>query len=721
MLKYFIGKNDVKYVERTIELIKDSNMELLNRHVLQSILKLATGNVNYQSLLSHLAPGDEFQRAIIDIIPEFVECNRSAIIPEILGAIENNKAASAKYLFTEMSNRKCSAEEFDMVRRSFEKIGFDIKRNLDAYIPALRGQSYTLIVQILKAMQANPTKQLKPHHFDQLINLAGERGVVDLMAAINLMCTEYKIRPHREYISSIIMPLLRRTMTYRGALSKLRRTDIRLVDSIVASISGALSEDDMLTAHDIAKNSLVYLAIDCIVQPLQKAFQNTKDVHRFVQMVRLITERITAENLYHVNGRRIEYTESDVVKAQDEFLGKIIRSTMLAQRSNSADNSMLLKKFLQHGLRITERQSKYICRALQIQQSSEMGKLLSELTMTTAFLVRPVSTSTIAQYIREKNLDAIESILANSNAKISHAEYALLIEYHSREKQLGRALSVFDNAIGRNKQFKLDFTKVLHIIRLMIEQSCIDAIKIETLLEHICPPTVCEDRHPILEAVLNDLADERNVELVNKITSVCIAAKYIRPSNSLLGPTISVELKRNNFIGAVDAYERFANAYKTTPSTIALLKALINNNNMDDLIERTFKIYSEMHSEKAATIRLALAYSECGHYEKANGLFRSECITNLAVVIGNNCGTLARYDKMIALESLLYSTKGLSCDRNDIYNRLLNIYCKNNLVDKALALHQYANEDKEVKQDSVFVKKMQDILCANNGKDWTIY
>lgn len=379
---HYLNVNDVQNVEKIFVLIKESDMELLNRHVLQAILKLSTSSkdTKYRSLLHHLTADDEFYRAISEFIPQFVKYHRSTLVAEILGVVNNDIAAAAKLLFKEMAVQQCSADEFNRTWRKFEEICFYMNSNINAYSPALYGQSSDLIKKILKTMYTKSTEKLRPSHFTQLLKLAADRNTSQLMDTLNLMCSTYKVRPRHEYIGTQILPLLRRTMTYPDALSKLRRTNIRFVDCILATVICLLNENDMLGAFNIATQNSAYLAKNYVIQPLQNAYRNTNDVDQFVQFVHLITERITAENLYHLSGRRTEYTELDVVKARDEFLGRIIRITMNDQKSNVDENIRLLRRFLQEGISISSKQADIIRVRLKVERSSDMDTLLEELT-----------------------------------------------------------------------------------------------------------------------------------------------------------------------------------------------------------------------------------------------------------------------------------------------------------------------------------------------------
>lgn len=708
---YYLRKNDVPNVKRVFQLVRDIGMPLSNRDVLEAILKLSAGStesVHYRALLGNLSPNEECQHAINDVMPEFVKCDRSTVVPEILEAVDPNIAASANSLFKEMAVQRCPAKEFEQVWQSFKQIGFDIHGNIPAYKPALRGQSYKLIKQILGAMDADPAEKLEPKHFDQFLKLAADRGMDELMDAINLMCTTYETRPNRDYISKNIMPLLRETMTYPDALLKLRKTDIRYTDCIFAGIIGALSEDDMQTAQFIVDNNTLYMAYDFIIQPLQSAYRNTKNVSLFARIVRLISERITIDNLYHMSKKQINYTEADIKKARDEFLGRTIRTTMRAQHKKNADNIKLLKGLLREGLIIPTTQTNQIRWMFRFINNTGMLRLLNELS-TDPKDRTTLSTSNIAQYIREKNMEAIETMINNDVAIIADRDYATMIDHRCRQKQLKEAIFLFDSAIKSSDQFKMDSTKVFFVIDLMIEQNAIDASKIVTLLEHTRPSMVCPGRSKILESVLHNLANADHVELVHKITRACIDAKCVQPSNSLFGVTIYAELIRNNFTAAVDAYECIAKTYKLAPATNILFNTLIKND-LDDLIARTFDIYHKMHSKKAATIQLALAYCECGHYEKAHKLFQDKCIPNLAIVISKSCRTFAKHSHIASLEGLLYSTRGLNCDRSEIYESLLQMYCENDLVDSVLALQQYSEEDTEVAQKPEYLKKLEEFL-----------
>lgn len=708
VLEFFINKNDLENVINTLLKMHENGFEHLNRHVLKAILKLSTAkSIDPLVLLQYLQPNDEFEKAIADAIPAFVKCSKAELMPHIFEAIPLNRESNTKYLFIEMVCRSRPADEFMNVWNSLEKHGFDIKTHLAAYKPALNGQLYALIQEILKHMQSDPTEKLYDSAFKRLLELAAENSGDHLMEAIKLMCSTYKIRPRSQFIDSTIIPLLMKQSNFSDALVKLRYIDNIPVNYIgEACIKAALSENDIHKAYDIASSNSGALQNTDIIQGLQKAYLTTHDTDEFVRFLRLIFDNIIGRNL---NSKRIQLGGSH--DKDDKLIENIIQSTIVAQKVDSEQNITLLNALSREGFTISDKCNKSIVRVLKVEGKSDIGKLLTEL-MASNRTLRPIS-SALAQYVQEKNTAAIDNLLADNNIHICTAEYALLIDYYCWQQNLERILNLLESAREADHHFKLDFMKALQIINLMIKEKRIDSNLIRALLEENTI-VVHYERFDMLYAVLSKLSIDGNDELVKCITHFAVKNNCVQRTNKLFGPTVAVHLRKNDFKGAVNAFERVAKEFGMAPMTIILYKTLIQNNE-NDLLDNAHHIYLNLYGEKAALIQLALAYAESGQHEKANEIFRHKSMPNVRTMISKYCFTFSKFNQVNALEGLLHSTKGLDCNRHDIYAGLLDIYCTQTLVDKVVSLKQLSIEE-GVTLSPTCTKKMSHFLQSNGAE-----
>lgn len=128
----------------------------------------------------------------------------------------------------------------------------------------------------------------------------------------------------------------------------------------------------------------MYLANDCIIRPLQKAYVRTNDTSRFVDFVCLITSRISKEYAFYLNTKESQVTDSTIADQRNRFVAKIIETTVLAQRSNTVENISFLDGFWQAGLNISDKQADNIRRRLKVEARSPMDSLLVKLSKTNA-------------------------------------------------------------------------------------------------------------------------------------------------------------------------------------------------------------------------------------------------------------------------------------------------------------------------------------------------
>lgn len=382
-LDYYTSKGDIVNVINTFQEFKHNGIGYLNRHVMEAIIKLATNAdvFDHRTLLQFFHSDEsEFKRAILNAIPVLVERNHATLVPEIIGAINHNTGDSVNKLFTEMVRRHYDAEVYQRIWAKLDSMGFSIRSDVNAYKPALKGRSVELIKVILLEINLSPTHHLQDSYFEHLLMLSASDGVNELTKAINLMSGTYNVRPRLMFICKHIMPLLRKEMSHVDAVNVLCSTQIRSVDAVVAGIIAALTENDMSTAYYIASRNNVYLANDCIVEPLQRAYAKTKDVDRFIKFVCLIVQRISNEYGFLLSANKDQATKTHFLDQRRQFVARIVETTMLAQRSNIAENVNLLNGFLREDLAITSKQAENIRRKLKITAQSPIDQLLAMLS-----------------------------------------------------------------------------------------------------------------------------------------------------------------------------------------------------------------------------------------------------------------------------------------------------------------------------------------------------
>lgn len=381
LLYYYIDKNDLSNVIDTLNQFNDNGIDCQNRHILNAMIQLSEYELSdYKILLPYLVSNEEFDRELAKLIPDFVSSGKAELLPHILEAIYLNIDKHIKYMFTEMVRENRPAAEYNRIWFQLEQINFRVQTNLDAYKPALKCESSALILEILLTMHSDPNETLDETCFEQLMKLAAEENTAKMNDVIDLMCTQYRIRPRLGFIVSAIIPLLRsKQFEYLNILQWLRKTKIRFVDCIAACIQCALKENDMQMAFLIATKYSAYLADKTITIPLLNAYLATKDVDGFVRLLRTIVDSITTTNLFHLRRASTQITQSDVIAEQEKFVEQIIRKTILAQRSDEPENLRFLQTLFREGFSISSRNSRSILKLINASADSDIDKALKEL------------------------------------------------------------------------------------------------------------------------------------------------------------------------------------------------------------------------------------------------------------------------------------------------------------------------------------------------------
>lgn len=749
-LKHYAKTGDLDGIEKTIERMKEENIELLNRDIFKVISELAANGhaEKIDSLLVHVKPTIELRQSLQNATKIFVERRLSPIIPKILERADGNVKEKVKYLIEEMVRCSTPESEFKETIGVLESMGITIESNFDLFKPALDGPSVDIIRRLLNHMQEKSIP-VTESVFEKLFQLAAKKDVNEVLNVVNLMCEEFKVQPQLTFVRDVILPGLKCKESPAAAFAKLQTTKIRPRTAMLAIVTDCLIAKDIKLAHDFAiTNFRAFYGIDFIRRPLLEAFAANRDVENFVSFVRLIHNSFLQINNYQKsmpNQSGTPFTEEDIKTKQQAYIGELLWSAISNRRTDTQLVTQLLESFVKEGLTISPAHAEKVQKHLQVENETEIGRLLKKLS-TESLPLRPIEVkrrppSVMNQlssveiqnilevkqaqghnaaatekllflaYIREGNAAEIESILAKDKITLSNSDYAQLIELYTRNGNLENALNILKRVCANNASFKLDPIKVAKLVRLMIDKgrdfSEIDAL----LLAH--RQGKAEHRIFIFEHLLDDLAGNGCYKLVEQMFDTLIKYRYIEPTHQSTGPLVQSYLKSGKFGEAVTKYEYAASKFQLAPMTMVLFVQLIKNNQIE-LLQRAFDTYEQLKGEQNALCRLAFAFVECGQDRQARSIFENDRLENITPSVVRECRAFVQYDRVDALKALLKTTKGLFCDRHVIYQSLLDVYTKKNNAAEALELWCEYLTDDGILPKPRFKNGLISLLKANN-------
>lgn len=744
LLNHYAVAGDMENIEKTFELFKEENVNLSNRDMLNVMFKLAANGhaEKVELLFPHLKPTIELWKTLPRTITKFVQNNQSPIMVKILQAVSGNievkHSKNLMYLINEMVRLSTPEAEFNETIANIESLGFTVEKHFDIFKPALEGSSEEMIRKLLAHMKSR-SMPVTENLFEKLFQLAAKKDVNKVLDVVNLMCSEYKIQPQISFVRDVILPNFKGMEKPALAYAKLQGTDIRKRVVVMAIISDSLNNGDLKTAHDFASVYPTFLGIEMIIRPLIRALATTGDVTNFVALVKLVHDSFNQINSYF----RSETNSGDEIrKKQKQFVGETLFST-ISNLSDSQLTSQLLGSFVKAGLAISTDHAEKIQKHLGVDDQTQIGRLLKKLTAeslpqepvniqkTMPNIFKALSSHDLQNilevkqaqdhssgatekllflaYIREGNLEA-ETLLSSGKFSVSNSDYALLIELYTRLGKLENAINTLKRASASNASFKLDPVKVAKLVTLMVDKNC-DFTEIEALLV-AQSPSKAEFRVFVFEHLLDRLANNGAVNLVEKLFDALIQYRYIEATAESTGPIVVAHLKNGTPAEAVAKYEYFSDNYKLLPMTMVLFVHLIQNDQID-LLQRAFDKYMNIHNESAALCRLAFAFTECGQDRQARAIFENDSIQNLSKYVTKECELYTKFKRIKAAKTLLTATKGLSCDRHAIYQCILNIYQKENKAKEALSLwYDYSTENGILPQKG-FKRTLVSLLKAN--------
>lgn len=745
LLRSFAKLGDIESINKTLEMFEESKVELVNRDILNVIVELAVnGHTEHiDKFLNRLQPNMELKRSLDNAIAIFVEKGQAKIVPKILASPQIDAVAKASKLIEEMVQKSSSADELNEVLKSLEAIDITLKNNLNVFKSALAGQSNDLIRAILNEMKAN-SLEITENSFAKLIKLESERSIEGVLDVLRSMINEFNIQPQISFIADVVLPAINAKENPLLALAKLKTINNNPPRFVIAAMVNCLNENDLQNAYKIGKNNPMFYDIDMIKRPLINAFVGSNDVKTFVQLVRLIYDSIIRVNTYKKKEDNSEFNDIEIQNHKQKFIDQILFQAI----SSSLESSkvLLLQAFVDEGFTISNEGAEKIKKTLKSSQIPEIGPLIEnlcsgdltlrpienrrnqgEISLLNSSEVQNILEIKIAQggsaavtekhllyaYLREENLTEIETLLGRSKFSVSNSDYAQVIELYVKKGKLDPALSMLRRVRDNNKKFQLDAIKTARLISLMVNNNR-DFSEIETILVNNSQGKA-EHRIFVFERLLERLATDGNVDMVNKLYNALVKNCYIEPSIELIGYLVSVHLQRGDIDNAVAAYEKIVNEMNMTPMHMVVLNHLIRNDKIEQL-QHVFDLYEKVHGQENALFRLAFAFVECGKDRQARLIFEHDQVKNISRQIYSRCKNFVQFNRLDAAKVLLKATEGIYCNRHVIYESILDIYIKQNEAEEALKLGKSYVADEDVIPKETFLNKLSTLLTKNNVK-----
>lgn len=313
--------------------------------------------------------------------------------------------------------------------------------------------------------------------------------------------------------------------------------------------------------------------------------------------------------------------------------------------------------------------------------------------------------------IREGNITEVDAMLTKGTTfPLRNSDYALLVDLYARLGNLESALKMLTRASGI-ASFKLKHIQGARLATLMLEKEY-DFNDVENLLR-AHPQDKAELRIFFVERFFDRLADSGNAELADKFFNVLTKYGYITPTANSAKPIVLAYLKIEYFDKAVERYAFFASTHKFLTITRILFIHLIQHN-QHDLLQRVFDIDQGLNGENASFGRLASAFSQCGLVDPVQKILKKFNFKYLAGYIAKECSQYVTFGDIKAAQTLLKATHGMNCNRNVIYQSILDICEKQNKAPEALNLwHEHYAEYRNLPTTD-FQKKLVKLLKANN-------
>lgn len=731
-LKSYAKRGDIRNIKQILDSFPNEKIILRDENVLNVMCDLSSNG--HSTCINELFPYFKSNhRQLEKILTILIDQKDAQAIQKILTSISSNIQNDVKYLIQQLIQLNADVDFFDEIINNLQSFGITIEKNFDTIKQVIEGPSIDLIHQILNYMSLQ-SMPINENHFTVLIQLAAKNGENELLKTVKSMCVNFNVQPNILFIRDIIIPNLKDRNNTQNLLKKLQLTKLDSGRIAIALTNYYIYNGNLVAACKVAnnKNLRFYYGSELVIRPFLRVYEYTTDISNYTRLLKLIFQSIQRVQKYE---KEIIADTNTIIKSKQQYFIDEVLNTVIAAHLKGKSIEPFLKAIEIEGFSLNADQVDKIRSSLK-RESIKIKNILDKLNagklmVTNKRVQKKISSFELQKrlehaqesnkpylqkrlfhaYLRERKLSEVKLLLISKRFELKTGDIAQMINLYVLENDLQNALDILKQTQEKNKSFKLDFVKVARLVSLMIDSDR-DYNEIELILmtnkrEFSLKSAIA------FEHIFDRLAFAGKFELLTKLYDTALRMNYIEASSKSARPFIYAHLINNNFCQAVNAYKYICQTYRISPMTKFLMTKLIQKN-QSDLLNSVYNTYSNLTSQQRASTCLAFAYVACGRDLEARFIFEDEQIQNVSTKLSKMCQRYERSGDIVAAETLLKATKCVFCDRNIIYETLLNIYIKMNLVDKALKLWTYYEAEDDICPSNSFIERIKKFTEKNN-------
>ncbi|KAL1506626.1 hypothetical protein ABEB36_005952 [Hypothenemus hampei] len=573
--------------------------------------------------------------------------------------------------------------------------------------------------------------EIRQHFFWPLIASnatdSSGKGIIRVLQKMQ----EFDVIPSHETLRDWVLPKLKGKSS--EVLSLLRDANISVGSSACGLVTNLLIKNEIAEAATIASSVPAYYVPELIRRPLTNALYATGDVKSYITILRHVYENLK---------RKINYSDNQDTTIDGAAVIGLFLNDLTIKRNYANILTEVLEQLAEQGLSITTTAAESLESKLGEKMTDHLSGLLGRLTSGELTPVplskRPVYTPyyqmnvdqleklvqnlesknvdtvgykrrLITLYHRENNLEKMEALIEqlknSTNFELTAGIHAILMDTYAAHDNLEKALEQFEVVKQKEtEEFNIDESKIIRIAGLMIKQGKLEeAIK---FLEET--PRDKGNRGYSYTSqvwrVLNSLAENGQVEELERLFNTLVKNEYIDITTVLLGPLIKVYLVKNDLDAALQKFQWCVEQYKLTPWKNELACKLIQIEDAEKLQKLT-DLSTIVHGEINSLYDLVFAFVECGRIRQARKILETPGLQNRPQRINNACERFQQEGLVKPLEGLKDATRDLNhIDRTDIYYQLLLSYIKQDDSEKCLGLWTQMQEEDMAPTDQFLIK-----------------
>lgn len=318
LLELHAKSGNITDIEQVLNRCKDEQEEELSMAILVVINELVeNGYSSHVDSLLPLLPGSyDLDRAIVNIIPQYVEQNRSELMITILLASDTNLQSHLGRLTKEMVYQTVSADQFNAIWHKLNSIGITIETHFEIYQPAVRSQSIELVEAILNHMYLKEIlvdeKMIK-----NWIRLVSKKGL--------------------HHLSSVSI----------GLQSQLRSLGFGSRNIVFAMIKTILDKYDIDAAIEIIDKYVYDYDNDFLIEALLNAYFKSRDAANFVRFI------YVANQSKMIQSKRKRFNCIQLIQTRYDFNFKIVHKIIMDDRMDDKLLDKTLREMRSNGLFIS--------------------------------------------------------------------------------------------------------------------------------------------------------------------------------------------------------------------------------------------------------------------------------------------------------------------------------------------------------------------------------